>query len=218
MSDNAQRWPHDVARRVAEELVATLEPAAEFLAIAGSLRRGRPVVGDIELVYVPLFVEPVQLQPGLFSDPPEPIDGVDAAIKAMTGNGILARRKNGNRFLGYGPFNKLLIHVPTGIAVDIYSSERRFLGMCMFVRTGPAEWNRRAAMEIKFRNKHLQVTGGIKLPDGTVKECPEEIDVFDEIPWPYLEPDRRDAFIKLITLGWKTDWAAKEAQGEPRDR
>ena len=41
------------ARAIAEQVKALLEPACEKVAIAGSLRRRRPVVNDIDLVLVP---------------------------------------------------------------------------------------------------------------------------------------------------------------------
>ena len=41
------------AKAIAEQVKALLEPACEKVAIAGSLRRRRPVVNDIDLVLVP---------------------------------------------------------------------------------------------------------------------------------------------------------------------
>ena len=41
------------ARRVAGDLVAELEPYCQSIAVAGSIRRGRPVVNDIDLVLIP---------------------------------------------------------------------------------------------------------------------------------------------------------------------
>jgi len=41
------------ARAIAEQVKALLEPACEKVVIAGSLRRRRPVVNDIDLVLVP---------------------------------------------------------------------------------------------------------------------------------------------------------------------
>lgn len=41
------------ARRMADRLLALLAPACERIAIAGSIRRGVPLVGDIEIVAMP---------------------------------------------------------------------------------------------------------------------------------------------------------------------
>jgi DNA polymerase/3'-5' exonuclease PolX len=47
------RWSATIARRVADELVEALTPRCEQICIAGSLRRGKSEVGDIEILYVP---------------------------------------------------------------------------------------------------------------------------------------------------------------------
>ena len=50
---NKQRWPATTARKVADALAAELTPRCERIEIAGSLRRGKADVGDIEILYVP---------------------------------------------------------------------------------------------------------------------------------------------------------------------
>lgn len=45
-----ERVPAEEARKVAEQLIYHLAPVREHITIAGSLRRGKPDVGDIELV------------------------------------------------------------------------------------------------------------------------------------------------------------------------
>jgi DNA polymerase/3'-5' exonuclease PolX len=47
------RWPAAIARKVADELVQALTPRCEQICIAGSLRRGKAEVGDIEILYIP---------------------------------------------------------------------------------------------------------------------------------------------------------------------
>ena len=56
------------ATGLAGELVALLQPACERIEIAGSIRRQRPDVGDVELVVVPRLKAPL----GLFGEPAGP--------------------------------------------------------------------------------------------------------------------------------------------------
>ena len=52
MSDKP-RFPADEAKAVAAEIMRWLDPACERLVIAGSLRREKPIVGDVEILYNP---------------------------------------------------------------------------------------------------------------------------------------------------------------------
>src|SRR5690606_7931246 len=68
MSATKTTLPLDVARRAAERLVTALAPACARIeiaslfpsVIAGSIRRGKLQVGDIELVAIPSVVHAVQ--------------------------------------------------------------------------------------------------------------------------------------------------------------
>jgi len=57
------RVPLADARVIAESLMAALGPGCERIEIAGSIRRGRPDVGDIELVAIPRIE---QIRDGFF--------------------------------------------------------------------------------------------------------------------------------------------------------
>jgi DNA polymerase (family 10) len=54
MSSEGTRLPLATARRLAERIAAELAPLCQRVAIAGSIRRGRPEVGDIDLVILPI--------------------------------------------------------------------------------------------------------------------------------------------------------------------
>lgn len=50
-----QKWPIEQAKAMAVELLSHLYGFCERAQIAGSIRLGKPQVGDIELLYVPKF-------------------------------------------------------------------------------------------------------------------------------------------------------------------
>lgn len=53
ITDRAKvKFPRSVAIEVARGLCAVLKPAMERLIVAGSLRRRKPEVGDIKILYV----------------------------------------------------------------------------------------------------------------------------------------------------------------------
>ena len=52
MSDK-KKWPLEQAKAVAVELLSYLHGFCERAQIAGSIRRGKSLVGDIEILYIP---------------------------------------------------------------------------------------------------------------------------------------------------------------------
>jgi DNA polymerase/3'-5' exonuclease PolX len=62
----AVKFPYPVVLPIAGRIVEALRPYCERIEIAGSLRREKPMVGDIEIVAIPrrpvdLFGEPVSM-------------------------------------------------------------------------------------------------------------------------------------------------------------
>ena len=92
------------ARTIAEELKRLLEPACHRVEIAGSIRRQKPFVGDVELLCIPKY--------------DSGIDQLDREIGALVVQRILGFRRNKLGSQVYGPKNKLMLHIPSGIGVD----------------------------------------------------------------------------------------------------
>jgi DNA polymerase/3'-5' exonuclease PolX len=132
------KFPRADAIAVAKELVAAIKPSCEpdFLKVCGSLRRGKQLVGDVELVYVPrihLF------KVDFFAE--EPLNLVDEALGELISFGILAKRLNKNGHQTWGPNNKLALHVKSGIPVDLFSTSNAAWWNYVVCRTGSAENN-----------------------------------------------------------------------------
>ena len=183
-----QRFPLARARSVAAALQLAFSPYVERIEIAGSIRRGREDVGDIELLYVPRLSEPPA---DLFGTPVgEPEDALDGAMNRQMKMGEMAKRPNKDGHFTYGPKNKLLIHRASGIPVDLFRTDQANWGMAMVVRTGPAAFN----VQLMARFKTLGMAGhayaGVTY-NGAEVDCPTEREVFRHAQWDYLEPQER---------------------------
>jgi hypothetical protein len=80
------RYPAALALEVARELCAALKPHCEKLIVAGSLRRRKKDVGDLEILFLPKFEKlPLLKQADLLSGPAaaEYRNLADAAIDAL---------------------------------------------------------------------------------------------------------------------------------------
>jgi hypothetical protein len=117
MSEKAE-IPREKAIQVARQIGRVLQPACQMIAVAGSLRRGCKMVDDVELVYIPR--KEIQRAPSDFFMNVE-VNLADQAIAKMEGDGILARRKNVHGSTTFGEKNKLMVHVKSGISVDLFS-------------------------------------------------------------------------------------------------
>ena len=169
------------AELIANELLRKLEPVCERITVAGSIRRQKPVVGDIELLVIPKHG-------GLVGE----VDLLDQEIIDLMRRGVLGYRLNklGSRI--YGPKNKLMLHIPSGIGVDIFSTDSECWPVALVVRTGSAETNKRIAMAAIRKGWHLRAYGrGFTTPDGELV-CRSEMDVFEFAGLPYLEPWERE--------------------------
>lgn len=113
----ALKFPRASAIDVARELVKRLEPHCLRLVVAGSLRRGKSQVGDVELVYVP--------RPGprdlLGIEHPESFI-LEAEFRVLLRDGTLAERRTAKGSAVWGPKNKLAVHGRTGIPVDLFAT------------------------------------------------------------------------------------------------
>lgn len=112
------RFPNAVGMKVAAELCAALKPVCERLIVAGSLRRRKQTVGDVEILYIGK-TEVRQDPADMFAS--ITVNLADEAIAALEKSGALERRKNVNGSEMYGPKNKLMRHRASGLPVDLFS-------------------------------------------------------------------------------------------------
>lgn len=184
-----KRFPRSFAMGVAEEIVGSLRPSCLRIEVAGSLRRGKASVGDVEIVYVPISVS----RPAggdLFSR--EVAYLPDDRISEMEASGVLARRLNKAGRQTFGDKNKLMLHVPSGIPVDLFSTTEEAWWNYLVCRTGPAELNQRIASAALGRGWRWNPYGaGFTDGDGRVYPVSRERDVFELVGLPYAEPKDR---------------------------
>lgn len=153
-SEEKQKFPRSQAIPVAREIVQEigaycLTPAGEDkprLIVAGSLRRKKMEVGDIELVYVPVMVEGRKTD--LFASPTL-ASAVDVRLDYLLERGVLAKRLNARGSETWGEKNKLAVHIATGIPIDFFATTVSCWWNYLVCRTGPSASNIRIAEEAK---------------------------------------------------------------------
>lgn len=181
------KFQHAEALAVAKELQAMIAPACKRIAIAGSLRRMKPEVGDIELLFVPILSERPD---GLFDS--KIVDVCSEVVEKMLSDGLLAKRPNVNGHFTWGERNKLAIHVPSGIPVDLFGTNEENWFVSLVIRTGSKETNLALTMGAQKKNASLRAYGcGVTWSDGTTTPATSEQHVFEMCGVPYKEPKDR---------------------------
>ena len=173
------KWPLDYATKIAEELKTMLEPTCERIQIAGSIRRKKPFVGDIELLCIPKV------------DAFGSAHLIDCSLAELCAQDVLALRLNKRGQHTYGPKNKLLVHPASGINVDLFTADAQNWGMALMVRTGPKECN--IMMMTRFRSLGMQghAYGGVTNAQGREIDCPNEETVYWLLGWGWVPPEER---------------------------
>lgn len=169
-----QKQPRERVLPIAEHIVETLRPFCQRIEIAGSLRRRRPMVGDIEIVAIPK--RPVDLLGQLIPKRPDLVtEFLSGRIPTFVKNGPKLKQFKYGRFM-----------------VDLSLPTAETWGEVFTIRTGSHEFNLWLvqticpARGVKFHEGRLYGDGGRLL------DTPEEADVFKALGLPWIPPEARD--------------------------
>ena len=180
------RYPLAEAKAIASELEALLAPCCERIIIAGSIRRGKATVGDIELLYIPRTAE---RQLDMFAR--HTVSLVDELLDSLVFSGVLCRRLSVKGTPAWGAKNKLAAHVNTGIPVDFFATTERDWHNALVCRTGPTECTMRIATEARSRGWQWHAYGAGFSRPAEHRDVTSERAVFEFVGLPYREPQDR---------------------------
>lgn len=186
-----KRWPRAAALEVASELCAALKPSCSRLIVAGSLRRRKADVGDVEIIYIPRFED---RQFDMFTV--APVNLADKTIGDLLNSGALSKRASKTGSFAWGAKNKLAVH-RSGIPVDLFAATESNWWNYLVCRTGPADSNTRICMAAQQRGWKWNPYGAGFSRGGPLAGEPEEYivtseeDVFRFVGLPFAQPEDR---------------------------
>lgn len=183
MSNATTKQPLDKVLRLTQKIEAALRPEWDAmvseLVWAGSVRRERPTVGDLDLV--------VLLRPGARHDALAP------ALKGISADGVL--RLDGQTkkmILLRGCGIKLEVYVARPREEDLLAAVPSDFGIILHTATGSLEWNikmTRLAREQGYR--YSPFTGLVRVSDNAVLPCETEDELFAHLGLPFVPPNLR---------------------------
>ncbi len=158
------------AKAMADDIVGLLKPHCIRIEIAGSIRRKKSIIGDIEIVCIP---KPYQT--GLFED------GIASVVNKWT-------KVKGE--LEYQKCKYTQRILQSGIKLDLFFAEPENFGGIFLIRTGDWQFSK------KFMGTYLP-QNGYKYEDDYLKYNGKIIPIYDEIELfkrankEYIEPEYR---------------------------
>lgn len=193
MSNAALDFPFEIAQSIAAMYVADLAAHCQRVEVAGSIRRRKPVVHDIEVVAVPLYrIAPVDM----FGNPvTSPITMIDESMNSLASRWGAVFRKNGPKFKQLG--------LSEGINLDLFIvTPPADWGVIFAIRTGPGDFSNQLVTRRSSRTHEgrpgllpswAKVENGrvIHRESGKHIPMPEEQDFLDFCEVGHLAPENR---------------------------
>lgn len=159
---------YDEAKQIADKILLQLRPHCERIEIAGSIRRKKAEVKDIEIVAIP---KPFEV--GLFE------------------SGIATVVNKWEKVKGDLPCKYTQRILPEGIKMDLFFAEPENWGLIFAIRTGSAEYSHKV-LATGWVKKGYQARDGYLWHGRDKYNCREEIDLFNRIQLKYVEPEFRN--------------------------
>lgn len=190
------------AQEIALHVAALLEPACERVVVAGSIRRERVEVKDIELVGLPLFGQDM-FGARDYSRP----SCLNEVIEQLVQGGKLEwdtlLPRNGDKY-------KRFVFPGSRIAIDLFLAVHGNMGNTLAIRTGNAKFSE-ALMSMAKRQGLQQKDGFLRRQlGGGVVPCETEIAYFNALGLQFVPPILRtdDAAEALFRGAYRRKGAA----------
>ena len=164
------RIPLAEARAIANDVISQLRPHCSKRAVAGSIRRQRPTIGDIEIVCLPLSYD----------------------ASPLFASGIATVVNQWEKIRGELPCRYTQRRLPCGMKLDLFMPDPNGFGLQLAIRTGSADWCRTVLARAWSRAGFHSEGGVLRRADGSVVPTPDECSLFELIGLRWTEPQDRE--------------------------
>jgi DNA polymerase/3'-5' exonuclease PolX len=188
MSEPKHLFPLELARQTGCQIVDWFEPSCSKIILAGSIRRLKPMVGDIEILLVPKMV---------FGDVgelfPQKLNLFEVEFQRRCAAGELSLRTKKDGTISNGTKVKLCRHTESRIPVDFFITSADNWFSSLVCRTGSKESNEEVAKRAKRMGYRWKMSGPgfAHAETGEIVPAYSEADIFQFVGLPELPPDKR---------------------------
>lgn len=178
-------FPDTFAREIAEDLVTELSGFCDRMEIAGSLRRRRQAVNDIDIIAIPKFIQ--VKDESLFGAPVQE-NLLEKRLAQLCLRGELGLEAN-------GPKIKRFLKTVDGdtVPIDIYIATEQDWWTLLLIRTGSRNHNIKLARRAMDLHMALKADGsGLLTPGGSLIQIHSEDEIFHRLGLAYRTPEERE--------------------------
>ena len=179
------------AKNIGDEMVEILKPYSEIINIAGSIRREKPEVKDIEIVCAPKRIQ----QQTLFGEGPQYNgDQFKSVVKNLPGKIVHGKTSGRN----------LRMELDCGIILDLFMPQNNDYYRHYAIRTGSGDYSHKELASSWKRNGWVGTTDGLRRRD----QCSEISEGKNNwrcyVPNPELPPvwESEEHFFDWLGLKW----------------
>lgn len=187
-----ERIPLQRAEALAQEVVELFRPYCERIEVAGSIRRRREEVKDIEICLIPKFAE-IQDPSCLFGERTERVNLQFKFASELLTEGDIQDRLDANNRTCFGPRWQRVMY--KGVGLDVFGClDPEEWGVLFAVRTGPAHFSKQLVTRRAYGGflLHRQFVKDWRLWNDTqIVETPTEQDLFSAIGMDFIRPEVR---------------------------
>ena len=197
-------YPRETAIQMAEVFIEAIQPTCEDITLAGSIRREKSMVGDIELVIIPNY-RPEEVREDLFTWKTVQHCLLEECLNKMHDAGrIEPRYKSDGSLVSYlrddvqKRYVAMWFHCAGArIPIDAFiirQDRMDWYGWHFLVRTGPGDANRTLVTSTEhggLKPSNVLVQEGVVYKDGKPHPLRTEREVFDLWNLNYIPPRQR---------------------------
>lgn len=200
-----QSWQD--ALESSRRFAALFEGCYDRWTVAGSVRRKRPDVGDVEHVVIPAWLKGLA-EPGLFGAVTEPpmVNAVWARMATLVVQGTMEKAPNepgddeeeeGEPRYCWGEKQRRVLF--EGIRHEVFMASPENYGPILAIRTGPGPFSKGLVSRLKGGGRYRQQDGFLVYASGQSagqrRACPDEAEYLRLCGVPWIEPEKRDTFV-----------------------
>lgn len=161
----------------AEKVLAVLQPFCSCIMTAGSIRRGKAEVGDVDIVALPKAVDLPGGLCGVVKVDPSTV-WKNLIPKALVKSG-LKLEVSGQELHRFS--------FPSGLQVDVYRARPETWGVILLIRTGSKEHNVKLCTLARSKGLMLSASQGV-IENHNIVACRTEEGIFSALGLKFVEP------------------------------